>query len=225
MEDTFKKMGEHLQSKNYDNKRSYEAGYAYFCLKLSVDAEGITFLLRMIFNSLTPVYKALFNYPVLNFALQDILRSNHIFSNSLQMFYGGLDHKIIEPIHTFHQFIFYNPGSSEFRSEWDFENRDDKKSEMMVFINALSIRETSLNQNKEPFLNFKDFMIPELKNLSISKDELYYRIKQGITQKYGLYPVQEEVDIWNNLGELIQYFGVLFYETCLHAMVLDRVEE
>lgn len=225
LEDTFKKMGEHLQNNGYDNKRSYEAGYAYFCLKLGSDLNGITFLLKTILDSFTPLYKALFSYPVLNFAYPEALKSNHVFSNSLQMFYSGINQQITQPIHKFHQLIFYTPNSSEFRPEWDFTNRDDKKNEIMVFMNALAIRKTNLIDLKDDFLNFNDFMLPELKNMTLDKDEFYARIRFGITQKYGLQPVQKDVDIWNNLGELIQYYGILFYETCLHAMVLDKIEE
>jgi hypothetical protein len=82
-----------------------------------MDINGTSFLLSTIYNSLTPLYKAFFSYPILNFSYQDALKANHIFSSTLQMFYAGNNPEIIQPIHRFHQAVFYVPNSSKFRPE------------------------------------------------------------------------------------------------------------
>ena len=223
LEDFFLKMGDHLQEAGYDNRKSYEAGYAYFCMQTTMDFNGTMFLLSTIYNSLTPLYKAFFSYPILNFAYQDALRVNHIFSNTLQMFYAGINPEIIQPIHRFHQLIFYVPNSSNFRSQWDFETRNDSEKQAIIFLNAISIRDTEIISLKSQFLAYDDFMCPELKNNIIDVDEFYYKMQKEIHKKYNIMPADNNLEAWNNLGDLIQYFCIFFYETCLHAIVLNEI--
>lgn len=224
IEDIFLVMGDHLHKTGYDNRKSYEAGYAHFCMQSSMDVNGTRFLLSTIYNSLSPLYKALFSYPILNFAYLDALKSNHIFSNTLQMFYAGINSEIIQPIHSFHQKVFYIPNSSSFRPQWDFESRNDAEKQAMVFLNALSIRETDILSLKSQFLEYDDLMCPELKNAVIERNELYITIQKGIITKYNILPAGNDPEVWNNLGDLIQYFCILFYETCLHAVVIDEIK-
>jgi hypothetical protein len=225
LEDLFGEIGSHLDETGYDNKRSYEAGYAYFCMQAQMDIKGVTFLFATLIQSLTPLYKSLFNYPLLNFAFPEALKANHIFSNTLQMFYGGMDQTIVQPIHRFHQFIFYMSNSASLRPEWDFENREDEEKEAMIFLNAITIRKTEIMNLKSKYLQFDDFMCPDLKHAKLDRNEFYNRIRMGIYEKYMILPVDRNQDIWNNLGDLIQYFGILFYETCLHSIVLDELTE
>ena len=223
IEDFFYKMGDHLNKTGYDNLKSYEAGYAHFCMQTTMDVKGTRFLLSTIYNSLSPIYKAFFSYPILNFAYQDALKANHIFSNTLQMFYAGINPSLIQPIHRLHQMVFYTPNSSDFRPQWDFETRNDSEKQAMIFLNAISIRDTNIMSSKGQFLDYDDLMCPELKNAVIDRDEFYNRIQKGIIGKYNIHPAGEDPELWNNLGDLIQYFCILFYETCLHAVVLEDI--
>jgi hypothetical protein len=223
LEDIFFVMGDHLHKTDYDNRKSYEAGYAHFCMQTTMDVNGTRSLLSTIYKSLTPLYKALFSYPILNFTFQDALKANHIFSNTLQMFYAGMNPKIVQPIHRLHQIIFYSPGSSSLRPEWDFESRNDKQKETMVFMNALAIRNTEIMSSRNQFLAFDDFMCPNIKGSRMIKSEFFRAIIKGIFDKYGVLPVDDDPDNWNNLGDLIQYFGILFYESALHAVVLEEI--
>jgi hypothetical protein len=224
LEDFFFQMGDHLHKTGYDNRKSYEAGYAHFCMQTTMDMNGTWFLLTTIYNSLTPLYKALFNYPILNFAYQDALKANHIFSNTLQMFYAGINPEIIQPIHRLHQMIFYVPNSSNFRPQWDFETRNDEEKQVIIFLNACSIRDTDIMSLKNDFLDYNDLMCPELKNAIINRNDFYVEMKKGIVGKYDIRPAGQDIEEWNNLGDLIQYFCILFYETCLHAVVLDEIK-
>lgn len=224
IEDFFLKMGDHLHKTGYDNRKSYEAGYAHFCMQSFMDVNGTRFLLSTIYNSLTPLYKAFFSYPILNFAYLDALISNHIFSNTLQMFYAGINPKIIQPIHKFHQAVFYVSNSYNFGPQWDFETRNDSKKQKTIFLSGLSIRETNIMSLKNEFLAYNDLMCPELKNIVIDINEFYSIIQQGIFKKYNIRPAGNDIEVWNNLGDLIQYFCILFYETCLHAVILDEIK-
>jgi hypothetical protein len=224
LEDLFFVMGDRLHETGYDLRKSYEAGYAYFCMQTTMDINGTAFLLSTIYNSLTPLYKAFYSYPILNFSYKDALITNHIFSSTLQMFYAGINPEIIQPIHRFHQAVFYVPDSSNFRPEWDFETRNDTEKQAIIFLNALSIRNTDIMSLKNKFLAYDDLMCPELKNEIIDREEFYNVIKKAIIEKYDISPAGNDLEDWNNLGDLIQYFCILFYETCLHAVILDEIK-
>ena len=45
-----------------------------------------------------------------------------------------------------------------------------------------------------------------------------------VFEKYHIAPTNGEGG-WNNLGDFIQYCAVLFYETCLHAIVVEELIE
>jgi hypothetical protein len=223
LEDIFSQMGIYLHELGFDLRRLYEAGYAFFCAQSYMDINGIRFLLSIVYNSLTPLYKALFNYPILNFSNQVALKSNHILSNTLQMFYTGISPDIIKPIHLYHQLVFYVPNSNNLRPQWDFPSRNDTLKQASVFMCALSIRETDIIKLKKQFLTFDDCMCPDLKNQVISKNKLFYKIQTGIIKKYGISVDINNPENWNNLGDLLQYFCILFYETCLHAIFLKEI--
>lgn len=222
-EDIFYSVGDHLHQKGYDLSRSYEAGYAYFCLQANVDIHGVYFLLSTIHNFLTPLYRALFIYPIVNFANPFALKSNHIFSSTLQHLYPD-NPPIIQPVHRYHQHVFYAPKNNNLRSIWDFESRNDTKIEMDIFMNAVNIRNTDIMSLKNHFLAL-DLMCPELINASVNREEFYMTIVLAIHEKYGIAPARaiENQEVWNNLGDLIQYFCIFFYETCMHAVVLDEI--
>jgi hypothetical protein len=225
IEDVFAHTGKELHENEFDLQKSYEAGYAYFCMQSLTDIKGSLFLYKTMYNMLTPLYKALYSYPFLNFVYPDILLTNHIFSNTLQLFYGGIDPTITKAIHRFHQFIFYQSNSIELREVWDFKLENGQKMQDLVFINAQSIRETDVISLREHFLAFDDFMNPALKNAKMTLNEFYYQILVGIKEKYNINPCNKEQNHWNNLGDFIQFLGILFYETCLHAIVLDEIIE
>ena len=77
---------------------------------------------------------------------------------------------------------------------------------------------------KSQFLDFDDFMCPELKNAVMDRDDLFYAIQKGIIGKYDIRPAGNDPEVWNNLGDLIQYFCIMFYETCLHAVIMDEIK-
>jgi hypothetical protein len=139
------------------------------------------------------------------------------------MFYTGISPDIIKPIHLYHQLVFYVPNSNNLRPQWDFPSRNDTLKQASVFMCALSIRETDIIKLKKQFLTFDDCMCPDLKNQVISKNKLFYKIQTGIIKKYGISVDINNPENWNNLGDLLQYFCILFYETCLHAIFLKEI--
>lgn len=67
-------------------------------------------------------------------------------------------------------------------------------------------------------------MCPELKNDVIDRDDFYYTMQKAIFEKYNIRPAGNNPEVWNNLGDLLQYFCIIFYETCLHAVILDEIK-
>ena len=224
LEDFFKRIGTHLHNTGFDNRKSYEAGYAFFCMRVNNDIKGTTFLLESIYNFLTPLYLALYSYPILHFSNPKALKSNHIFSSTLQMFYAGIDQHIVQPIHKFHQYIFYENGSSKFLDDWDFSKRNDEFSQYQILFNATHIRETGLYAHRNVFIKYGDFHNSELINSTIDKVDFFNKMFSVVYEKYKIVPVNGE-PIWNNTGDIMQYFAILFYETCLHAMVLNKITD
>jgi len=224
LEDFFNRIGTHLHNTGFDNRKSYEAGYAFFCMQINMDINGTTYLLESIYDIITPLYLALYNYPILHFAYPEALKSNHIFSNTLQMFYSGIDQRITQPIHKYHQYIFYENGSSKFRDDWDFSKRNDELIQIQILLNASHIKETDLYAHRDAFIKYGDFHSGDLINETIDRVEFYNEMFNTVYEKYKIRPVTGE-PIWNNTGDLMQYFAILFYETCLHSMVLNEITE
>ena len=170
----FKEIGKHLTQTGFDNNKSYEAGYAYFCMQCHFDIKGTTFLLETIYSMLTPLYMSLYNYPILNQFYPKELDANHIFSSTLQMFYGGIDPTIIQPIHRFHQHVFYSKPGWRFSSEktstnfsCPFSIVDDIKFQSTILHYAMRIKESGLADDKTPFIESGQVFNKELIDLKI----------------------------------------------------------
>tara|TARA_B100000780_G_scaffold270978_1_gene231392 strand:- start:612 stop:1820 length:1209 start_codon:yes stop_codon:yes gene_type:complete len=228
----FKEIGKHLTQTGFDNNRSYEAGYAYFCMQCHFDIKGTTFLLETIYSMLTPLYMSLYNYPILNQFYPKELDANHIFSSTLQMFYGGIDPTIIQPIHRFHQHVFYSKPGWKFSSEktstnfsCPFSIVDDIKFQSTILHYAIRIKESGLADDKTPFIESGQVFNKGLIDLKIDINQFYGLIFKVVLNKYHIYPANKnnsENRPWNNLGDFIQYCAVLFYETAIHAAVVKE---
>jgi hypothetical protein len=223
-EDFFRRIGNHLSNTGFDNKKSYEAGFAYFSMQCNSDINGTSFLLRSIYNSLSPLYLALYHYPILHFAAPQSLKTNSIFSSILQMFYGGMDQHVIKSIHMYHQHLFYVPETSNFSKDWDFSEDNDEETQSYILHFAAQIRKTDLYTQRENFIEYGDIHNRGLINASINKGDFYNAVVRTVYEKYGILPA-DGTPSWNNVGDLMQYFAILFYETCLHAMVLKELKE
>jgi hypothetical protein len=213
----FVKMGNHLHDNDFSFKKCYEAGFAYYNMGMHMDTNGTRYLIEVLSLSLPSIYSALRNYPLLYVLYPEELAANHIFSSILQFFYKGIPRNILGPIHEFHQVIFYEPGTTKLRKSW---NSFNEESIIGVFINAAKIRLSHLFNSQEEFLQFNDMHMPELKGASININDLFKLMQHLISDKYGIKLYAK----YNHTGEFMQALGVLFYETCLHAMVLKNLD-
>tara|TARA_B100000780_G_C20882397_1_gene351048 strand:- start:143 stop:679 length:537 start_codon:yes stop_codon:yes gene_type:complete len=173
---------------------------------------------------------SLSNYPLLYLFSPKEFDSTHIFSNILGLFYVGIDPNIITPIHQHHQHMFYSKIHWKFSLEntssnfsWKFNIEDDSAFATNIFKYAIKIRETDLINKKEAFINSGMVYKKELKGQKIDMIKFYQEILDVLIKKYNINPHEEKFS-WNNLGDLVQYLAILFYETCLHSIILEDIE-
>lgn len=221
LEDFFISIGKYLDENNCSNEDSFDVGFNYLILKSQLDVKGFSFLVNSILQSFPPLYMALKMYFPLQVIDKKLLESHHLISNILQVFFGNSNPKITQPIHLFHQYIFYQPGELHLREMWDFKGKEEDLL-LSIFHNALEIRNTYLYKSKPEFLQSDIIFNSELKGMSLKKQLFSEEVQKIIYTKYNI-AFNRNVE-WNNRGDFIQYLCILFYETTIHAMVLDEIE-
>ena len=233
-DEVFTQTGHHLIDKGYSLSRAYEAGFAYRMMMLNMDIKGTNYLLSRINSYLSPLFESLFYAPILYVFNPHAFKANHLFSQILNNFYGGQESKlfpIAQAIHQYHQFIFYKENSIDLRDEWLFNKSSVEGSAVMVFINALNIHKTNLKENADIIKNSGEVYDSNLINARIDTNDFLKSVLQVIKSKYSINGYEEFVEgdgaiwntHWNNKGDYIQYLVILFYETCLHALVVDEL--
>lgn len=231
IESFLKNIGKHLLETDFNYSKSYEVGFAYFSTQMQLDTKGTMFMINNIIEKMSPLYMSLIRYPILYYFYPKEFDSNHIFSSTLQMFYGGIEQKIINPIHKFHQLLFYREPNWKYSIQKDssnfsikFDLNKSSQIEATIFKSSIQIKNTDINEIKEIIVNSGQIFNKSLIDFEISMNDFYIKILNLIVEKYNIYPSSDEIK-WNNLGEFIQYIGILFYETTLHSIVLKEVND
>lgn len=233
-DELFTKTGLYLKKKTYCCTKAYEAGFAYRMLMTQMDIKGTHYLLSRINSYLSPLFISLFDAPFLFVSDQKSFKANHLFSLILNAFFGGSESKlfpIVQSIHLYHQFLFYKKNSIELRDEWPFNKDTNEGSAVMVFYNALNIFKTNLKENAKVIKQSGEIYDTSLIDTKISSDDFLKAILEVIRSKYSINGYEEFVEgdvawntTWNNKGDYIQFLVILFYETCLHALVVDEIQ-
>jgi len=218
--DFFEKIGSHLESKNYSNSKSYEAGFAFYNMSLQMDVNG-TFFLHNIMRSMMPSsYRVFWNYPTLFSLYREALYANHTFSSMLQFHYGSLGQKgPIQMIHKFHQMLFYEPNATELRSLWDFKNTDQKEMIYILFYQTIDMRRI-FSEDKDVFIQSEELSNKDLIGVSITKLDLLNELLKIVYEKYNINLTAEG---WNNFGDYLQALSVFYYECALHILLPKEI--
>lgn len=232
----FSELGKELVEKSFSLERSYEAGMAYRMMMTQMDINGTQFLIKLLSNNLavSSMYRSLLYMPTLFHTNKHAFTNNHLFSQILNALAGSGTESMIEifkPIHRLHQFIFYKEATSEIRDEWEFERHNNIGSGLSIFHNAIEIRNTGLVEEFKNRIDLEEVYFKEIINKSVSKNELISVALHVIGEKYGIDGMYEFTKGangwndggWNNKGEYIQFLVALYYETCLHAMVVEEI--
>lgn len=228
----FYETGKHLFEVGYTNSKAYEAGFAYRMMMLNMDLKGTHYLLSRINSYLSPLFQTIFYTPFLYVFNYEAFKSNHLFSQILNNFYGGSNSALlplVQPLHLYHQHLFYKENSSELRDEWLFAKDEEEGSAISIFLNAINIRKTNLISNAEIVRTSGEVFNSSLINVKMETNDFLKAILEVIKAKYSIDGYDEFVNDkatkwnsgWNNKGDYIQFLVILYYETCIHAMVID----
>ena len=219
----FENLGRQMKEAGLDKQKSYEAGYAYFSMMSFMDVKGTYFQIANIYNNLSPLFDALTQYPLLHLFLPKEFRANHIFSSTLQLLYKGMDSKVITHIHKFHQVLFYEPGTSRLRDAFRFNELERGLLLSQVLHNSANFRNhREAMAFRKNFLDLGEYYIASLKNKIVTRSELYSNIDLILKEKYKM-DLDQQLK-YGNIGDFMQFLGIVFYETCMHAMILEKVE-
>jgi hypothetical protein len=222
-DDFFHLLGINLKQNDFSLEKSYEAGIAYANMMLSMDLKGTWFLFNSILSNLSPIFSSIIQYPILQAFMSKAFSTNHIFSATLQGLLGGLQSNFpVSYIYRFHQFLFYEPGTSNFRNIWDFNTSEPEYIIDSVFVNSLSFRSTDVINKRGEFLEFNQLFTPDLKHSSISKGKLFNVMLQTVHDKYGYHAYNKD---WLNNADFMLFCVCLFYETSLHVMLPESLTE
>jgi hypothetical protein len=153
----------------------------------------------------------------------------------LNSLYGGQEsnlYPIIQPIHRYHQLMFYKERSFELRDEWLFNQKTEKGSAALVFLNAVNISKTNLKEMGDRIKESSEVYESGLIDAKIDLNDFLNTILKVIQSKYSINGYTEFIEenegrwntIWNNKGDYIQFLVILFYETCLHALVVKEIK-
>lgn len=230
----FMQTGLYLKEKNYTSTRAYEAGFAYRMMMFQMDVKGTNYLLSRISNNFSPLFQSLFYAPLLFVFNPQAFKANHLFSHIFNNFIGGIESnhfQVVQIIHRYHQIIFYKENSIELRDEWPFNKEVDDGSAALVFVHALNIHRTKLNESADLIKQSGEVYDPTLISAKIDVNDFLKAILEVIQSKYSINGYEEFVagagakwnTNWNNKGDYIQFLVILFYETCLHALVVDEI--
>ena len=184
---------------------------------------------------MTPLFEALFYTPLLFVFNQNALKASHFISMILNFLYGGHESElfpVIQPIHRYHQMVFYKEKGFELRDEWLFNKKTEKGSAAMVFLNAINISKTQLKEMGGRIKEAGEAYDSSLINAKVDINNFLNAILKVIESKYSIDGHNEFIaeyegkwnTNWNNKGDYIQFLMILFYETCLHALVVKEIK-
>jgi hypothetical protein len=214
-------IGSLLDEQNVSIEESYAVGFAFYSFVIQQDPKGSHFLISTLSNSCPPLFATLQEYPVLYTYHRESLNANHIFSSVFHFFTIGIEPSILKPVHTFHQLLFYENGTTEFRSIWDFSKIDNELLVVQTFQNALAIRETNLFERRSAYMESKQIFASQLIGQKVDKAAMFNGIQNVLLAKYGY---DLELAKLNSRSEFIELIAMLYYETAIHAMVLEVLE-
>lgn len=224
--DCIRRIGDYLASENISKPDSYSIGVALYGYMQSFDIKGNNYLAGFISGFYPPTFGAVARYSELYQEFPYELSRNHIFSTIFQIHNGYIEETVRAGIHAMHQMVFYDEGTSELRNFWKF--KDISLHELLM---SSSFRSAAHVKNK--YLNFEDFHIEAIIQsgevfdsnaigADFSEEELWNLVCGVMSEKYGMFL---NVKGWQTIGEFMEFIGILFYETCLHAIVANKVVE
>ena len=216
----FEYVGQYLTALHLDYTQCYVAGINYYQKYQTIDFEGTNFLNLTIIDSLSPIFKTLITYPLLFVYHPNELNANHLFSSILQFFYMNANTDIAKYVHQYHHQLFYTQNPRKVRKEWNFEKEKRGIILSQIMHNGMNIRKTIIGNYRSHFLQSDNYIMKELKDQTITRDEFKASISHLIENYYEM-KIDDVVENATH-AEFLQTCAILYYETAVHAMLLKE---
>ena len=216
----FEYIGQYLSALNLDLTQCYAAGINYYQKYQTIDFEGTNFLNLTIIDTLSPIFKTLFAYPLLYSYHPNELNANHLFSSILQFFYMNANTDIAKYVHQYHHQLFYTQNPRKVRKEWNFEKEKRGIIISQIVHNAINIRASLIGNYRSHFLQSDNYIMKELKNGFVTRDDFKGSISHLIENYYEM-KIDDVIENYTH-AEFLQTCAIMYYETAVHAMLLKE---
>lgn len=216
----FEYVGQYLNALHLDNFQCYATGISFYQKYQAIDFDGTNFLNHTILDTLSPLFKTLFSYPILYTFYPQELNANHLFSSISQFLYPSVNGDIVKHIHYFHHHTFYTNNPRKVRREWNFEKEKRGIIISQIIHNAMNIRNSVVMTSQPIFLKSDQYILNDLKGVSITRNDFKATI-QHLLENYYEMNIDEVINDYTH-AEFLQACAILFYETCAHAMIIEE---
>lgn len=233
----FETIGYYLHYIGFDMNNAYSLGVVYRLNYGDLEEGGISFLLKRIFDFLTPLYKALIGSPILYIKDPELIKNIHLVSLIMGELNGKGNTELFKTtriIGLYHQHILYKPQSFDLKPEWNFNSNNDEGFGVRTFHKALLIL-TLDPAERPPFSAVAKFLYdPYFDNAIMDMQTFTRRILDLMKNKYGLDGYYEFIKSkqlegpkrdpgWSSTGSYMQFLTILFFETAIHSLVLQEI--
>jgi len=222
--DFIRRLGDYLATEKISKPDSYSIGLATYGYMQQFDLKGNDYIAGFLSTIYPPTFGAIARYSQLYQDYPCELSKNHIFSTIFQIYNGGIQEVVRSGIHQLHQFVFYDEGSSKLRSCWDFKDTSVYEDLIsLAFSSAAHIRNKYINYTEDhirAIIQSGEVHDSDTIGADLSEEELWDHVYGVMDEKYGF---RVSAHGWQCAGEFMEFIGIFFYETCLHAIVANSV--
>ena len=222
--DFIRRLGGYLATEKVSKPDSYSIGLATYGYMQQFDLKGNDYIAGFVSAFYPPTFGAIARYSKLYQDYPYELSKNHIFSTIFQTCNGGIQEIVRSGIHQVHQFVFYDKESSKLRSCWDFKDTSVYEGLIMLaFSSAADIRNKYINYTEDhirAIIKSGEVYDTDAIGADLSDEELWNLVCGVMGEKYGF---RVSVHGWQCAGEFMEFIGIFFYETCLHAIVANSI--
>jgi len=222
--DFIRKIGKYLTAEGISRPDSYSIGLATYGYMQQFDVKGNDHIAEYIGKFFSPMFSAIARYAELYLEFPYELSRNHVFSNIFWCHNGNIEEIVRAGIHKVHQMVFYDESTCELRKFWNFKDPTNYQELITsTFRCAAHIRNKYINYEDvhiRAVIQSGEVFDSDAIGADLSEEELWNLVCEVMSQKYGYYVSAHG---WQCAGEFMEFIGVFFYETSLHAIVSSSI--
>jgi hypothetical protein len=222
--DFVRRVGSRLCAENVSMPDSYCIGLATYGYMQHFDVKGNDYIAGFLSKFYSPLFSAMARHAELYLEFPYELSRNHIFSTIFYCHNGGIEEIVRAGIHKAHQMVFYDESTCELRKFWNFKDPTNYQELITsTFRCAAHIRNKYINYEDvhiRAVIQSGEVFDSDAIGADLSEEELWNLVCEVMSQKYGYYVSAHG---WQCAGEFMEFIGVFFYETSLHAIVSSSI--